>query len=147
MNDIELKRRTKQFALRVIRMSEALPRKMSADVLGRQLLRSATSVAANYRSACRARSRADFVAKMGIVEEEADESGLWLELLADSEILPATKLEPLKHEASELTAIAVASIRTARSRNANPQSTIRSPQSTSVDSANPQSAIRNPQCS
>lgn len=129
MNDAELKLRTKEFALRVIRMSDALPKSRAADVLGRQLLRSATSVAANYRSACRARSRADFVAKMAIVEEEADESVLWLELLAESGVLPPKRLRPLLVEADELTAIAVSSIRTARARQSNPQSQIRSPQS------------------
>ena len=129
MNQGELKVRTKQFALRVIRMSDALPRKMTTDVLGRQLVRSATSVAANYRSACRAKSRADFISKMGTVEEEADESGLWLELLEDAGLIPAKRLVQLRAEADALTAIAVSSIRTARARTANPQSAIRNPQS------------------
>lgn len=129
MNPEELKQRTKQFALQVIRLSEALPRKMTADVLGRQLVRCATSVAANYRSACRARSRADFAAKMGIVEEAADESAFWLELIADAGLLPAVRLEELRGEASALTAIAVTSVRTARLRAANPQSATRNPQS------------------
>ena len=128
MNAVELKQRTRQFALRIIRLSEALPRKMTADVLGRQLVRSATSVAANYRSACRARSRADFAAKMGIVEEEAGESAFWLELIADAGLLPATRLEELRHEAGALTAIAVSSVRTARLRAANPPSATRHPQ-------------------
>jgi four helix bundle protein len=128
MKSDELKQRTKQFALRVIRMVDALPRKKSADVLGHQILRSASSVAANYRSACRARSRADFVAKMAIVEEEADETVFWLEMIAESGLLPAKKLAELLNEANELTAIAVASIRTAR-RAANPQSAVRNPQS------------------
>ena len=127
MNNAELKQRTKRFALRVIRMSESLPRKMAADVLGRQLIRSATSVAANYRSACRARSRPDFISKMGIVEEEADESALWLELISESGLMSARRIELLHREASELTAIAVASIRTARSRKINPQSAVRTP--------------------
>jgi four helix bundle protein len=120
MNNQELKERTKRFALRVIRMTDSLPRKMSTDVLGRQVLRSATSVAANYRSACRAKSRPDFISKMGTVEEEADESGLWLELIGESGLLPAQKLDELHRDASELTAIAVTSIRTARKRSANP---------------------------
>lgn len=128
MNDAELKERTKHFALRVIRMSETLPRKTAADVLGRQLVRSATSVAANYRSACRARSRADFISKMGIVEEEADESALWLELLGESGLIASDRLEALHQEAHELTAIAVSSIRTARLRARSPQSTVRNPQ-------------------
>jgi len=115
MKDNDLKQRTKAFALRVIRMSEALPKKMTADVLGRQIVRSATSVAANYRSACRGKSRADFIAIMGIVEEEADETCLWLELITESGLLPAEKTSALHTEADELTAIAVASILTARS--------------------------------
>lgn len=128
MKNDDLKERTKRFALRVILMTDSLPRKMSADVLGRQVSRSATSVAANYRSACRARSRADFISKMGTVEEEADETGFWLELISESGLLPATKLQELHGEAHELTAIAVSSIRTARSRSANPQSAFRTPQ-------------------
>jgi four helix bundle protein len=129
MKSDELKLRTKRFALRVIRMVDALPRKKSADVLGHQILRSATSVAANYRAACRAKSRPDFVAKMGIVEEEADETVFWLEMIAESGLLPAKKLAELLAEANELTAIAVASIRTARRGAANPHSAIRTPQS------------------
>ena len=129
MNQNELKDRTKQFALRVIRLSDALPRKMAADVIGRQLIRSATSVAANHRAACRGKSRADFISKMGTVEEEADESGLWLELLGDSGLMPVKRLTALQQEADALTAIVVSSIRTARSRSVNPQSVIRSPQS------------------
>jgi four helix bundle protein len=129
MKSAELKQRTKQFALRVIRMTDSLPRRMSSDVLGRQLLRSATSVAANYRSACRAKSRADFVSKMGTVEEEADESSLWLELIGESGLMTTAKLEALHREAEELTAIAIASIRTARRSPVNLQSAIRNPQS------------------
>jgi len=79
MNKEEMKRRTKEFALRVIRLTEALPKTQTAQVIGRQLLRSATSVAANYRAACRAKSTADFISKMGTVEEEADESLFWME--------------------------------------------------------------------
>jgi four helix bundle protein len=127
MNNDDLKSGTKTFALRVIRMSGSLPRKMAADVLGRQLVRSATSVAANYRSACRAKSRPDFISKMGPVEEEADESALWLELLADSGLMRAKLLEPLHREAGELTAIAVTSIRTARAGRTVPQSAVRIP--------------------
>ena len=129
MNQNELKERTKQFALRVIRLSDTLPRQMAADVIGRQLIRSATSVAANYRAACRGKSRADFISKMGTVEEEADESALWLELLIDSQLVPAERLGALRQEADELTAIVVSSIRTARSGSTNPQPAIRSPQS------------------
>lgn len=124
-----LKLRTKQFALRVLRLTDALPRRASADVVGRQLLRSATSVAANYRSACRAKSRADFVSKMGTVEEEADESAFWLELLADAGLVTERDLADLRREADEITAIAVASIRTARRGATIPQSAFRHPQS------------------
>ena len=134
MKDTELKIRTKQFALRTIRMVESLPRTKGAEVLGRHVLRSATSVAANYRSACRAKSRADFISKMGTVEEEADESGLWLELLGEAEIIEAERIADLLHESGELTAIAVASIRTARDHSTG----------ASAPSANPQSAFRNP---
>jgi four helix bundle protein len=111
----DLQKRTKAFALRVIRLVERLPKNKTADVLGRQLLRSGTSVGANYRSACRARSPADFCSKMGIVEEEADESGYWMELLADSEHVKAHLLQDLLKASSEIVAMAVASIRTARS--------------------------------
>lgn len=116
MDEKALKERTKRFALRVIRLVNALPPGAVADVLGKQLLRSGTSVGANYRSACRGRSRAEFVAKLGIVLEEADESGYWLELLIDSEVMPAAQLTPLLNEANELTAIFVASIKTTKER-------------------------------
>jgi four helix bundle protein len=129
MTNAELKQRTKEFALRVIRMTDFLPREPAADVLSRQLIRSATSVAANYRSACRARSRADFVAKMALVEEEADESALWIEMLAPANLVPTKRLGPLRQEATEITAIAVSSIRTARARIGTPRSAIRTPQS------------------
>ncbi len=110
----DLKQRTKEFALRVIRLVESLPKSRTADVLGRQLLRSGTSVGANYRSACRARSAPDFQSKMGIVEEEADESAYWMELLTDAGLVKASRLEKLLVEANELTAIAVTSIKTSR---------------------------------
>jgi four helix bundle protein len=115
MNEQVLKQRTKAFALRAIKMVDALPKNRSADVLGRQLLRSGTSVAANYRAACRSRSPAEFLAKMGIVEEEADECGLWIELIGDSGLQSHAQLAELLREANELTAISVASIKTARS--------------------------------
>ena len=116
----DLRRRTKQFALRVIRLVRALPREEVCQVVGRQLLRSGTSMGANYRAACRAKSRADFVAKMGIVEEEADEAIYWMELLVDSEIVSLRLVRDLMAEADELLAITVSSIRTARSSKANP---------------------------
>ena len=114
MENDNLKRRTKQFALRVIKLVESLPQDQVARVLGKQLLRSGTSVGANYRAACRSKSAADFIFKMGIVEEEADESGYWMELLQDSGRIKATKVSALMQEAGELTAIAVSSINTAR---------------------------------
>lgn len=110
----DLKQRTKEFALRTIRLTESLPVSRAGEVLGRQLLRSATSVGANYRSASRARSKADFISKMGIVEEEADESAFWLELVAESGLMKVSKVESLLTETNELTAIAVSSIKTAR---------------------------------
>jgi len=114
MDEKELKARTKNFALRVIKLVQALPRNMTADVLGKQLLRSATSVAANYRAACRARSQAEFVAKMSIVVEESDESLFWLELIGDSGLMESARLQDLLKEADELTAIFVVSRATAR---------------------------------
>ena len=129
-----LQQRTRKLAVEAIRLIGDLPRTPPADVIGRQLVRSATSVAANYRSACRARSRREFIAKMGIVEEETDETAFWLELLDECHLAPVTRIMPLSREAGELLAITVASIRTAR-------------MGSRVSRANPQSAIRNPQCS
>jgi len=111
----DMKQRTRQFALRVIRLTEALPKRRLADILGRQLLRSGTSVGANYRSACRARSRADFIAKMGIVEEELDESLYWMDLILEESLVSRRRLGPLMKEADELLSMTVASIKTARS--------------------------------
>ena len=110
----ELRERTKQFALRAIKVFRALPRAVEAQVLGKQLLRSATSVAANYRAVGRARSRAEFTAKLGVVVEETDESVFWLELLGDAGILPKNRLDDLLREARELLAIFAASQRTVR---------------------------------
>ena len=110
----QLKLRAKQFAVRVVRLFKALPRRDEARVLGRQLLRSATSVGANYRAVCRARTRKEFISKIGIVVEEADETVFWLELLAGCEIVAARQLGPLTREAEELLAIFAASQRTAR---------------------------------
>ncbi|MCX5919343.1 MAG: four helix bundle protein [Deltaproteobacteria bacterium] len=109
-----MKQRTKLFAIAIIIFVESLPKKRTAEILGRQLLRSGTSVGANYRSACRARSAADFIAKMTIVEEEIDESIYWLELLVESKIIDIEKVQALIKEANELLAITVASIKTAR---------------------------------
>jgi four helix bundle protein len=114
MGDTDLKRRTKRFALDVITFVEALPEDGVARVLGRQLLRSGTSVGANYRAACRAKSTPDFISKMGNVEEEADESCYWLELLVDGGKAVETTAGSLIREANELVAISVSSINTAR---------------------------------
>jgi four helix bundle protein len=114
MHNENLKIRTKQFALRIIKLVESLPKDEVSRVLGRQLLRAGTSVGANYRAACRSKSKADFISKMGTVEEEADESGYWMELLVESEKVSPAKLFALMKEADELTAIAVTSINTAR---------------------------------
>ena len=97
----DLKTRTKEFALRVIRVVDSLPRKRSADIVGGQLLRAGTSVGANYRASCRARSPAEFRAKLGIVEEEADESVYWLEFLSESGLVAESKLRNLLQEANE----------------------------------------------
>jgi four helix bundle protein len=117
MNEQEFKDRTKQIALRVIRLAEFLPKTASAQIIGKQLLRSATSVGANYRAACRGKSSADVLHKLSIVEEEADESLYWLELLAESEIVSETKLSLLKRDINEIVAMTVSSIKTLRSKN------------------------------
>ncbi len=113
-NKPDLKRRTKAFALRILKLVDTLPKTTAGRALASQIVRSGTSVAANYRAACRARSTADFIAKLGIVEEEADETLFWLELLEESQLVPAAKLTAIKREADELLAITVASIKTAR---------------------------------
>lgn len=116
----ELKERTKQFAIRIVKMTQSLSRSDAARTLGRQVLRSGTAVAANYRATCRARSRAEFIAKLGVVVEEIDETVLWLELLVDTGIVPAHKLDLLLNEARQLLALFAASQATAR-RAANEQ--------------------------
>jgi len=109
-----LRDRTKRFALLVIRCCHAIPRNEESRIICRQLLRSATSVAANYRAVCRARSSADFISKMGIVLEEADESLFWLELLVESGVVAHEKLGHLLKESDELVSIFVASLRTVK---------------------------------
>ena len=116
MTKEEMKKRTKQFALRIIQLLESLPKGKVPDVIGRQLLRAGTSVGANYRAACRGRSKADFISKMGIVEEEADECIYWMEMLVEGKIMEFTKLESLMKEADEILAIIVSSIITARKK-------------------------------
>jgi four helix bundle protein len=127
-NEPDLKRRTKAFALRILKLVDALPKTTAGRAFASQIVRSGTSVAANYRAACRAKSPADFIAKMGIGEEEADETLFWLELLEESELVTAAKLTAIKEEANELIAITVASIKTAR-RNRAPNSAFRTPNS------------------
>ena len=127
-NEPDLKKRTKAFALRILKLVDALPKTTAGRAFASQIVRSGTSVAANYRSACRAKSTADFVAKMSIVEEEADETLFWLELLEESELVTAAKLTAIKQEANELIAITVASIKTAR-RNRGSNSALRIPHS------------------
>jgi len=114
MEKKDLKERTKKFALKVIKVVEMLPRGRIADILGRQLLRSGTSVGANYRSACRARSTADFISKIGVVEEEADETIYWMELLIEAGLVRKDDLISLLDEANQILAITISSIKTAR---------------------------------
>ena len=119
MESEELKLRTKKFALRIINLVQSLPKNLITDVLGKQLLRCGTSVGANYRAACRARSQADFISKITIVEEEADESCYWFELIEEAKLMKKELLKDIMKEASELTAIFTASGKTAKLRNAN----------------------------
>jgi len=128
MTQQEMKARTKRFALRVIKLVDSLPDARSSGVIGKQLLRSGTSVGANYRSACRAKSTADFVFKLSIVEEEADESVYWMELLVESSLVKAASLAALIDEANQLVAIVVSSIKTLK-RKRNPKSEFPNPKS------------------
>jgi four helix bundle protein len=114
VNENELKKRTKQFGLRVIRLVESLPSGQTSRTIGNQLLRSGMSVGANYRAACRGRSKADFIAKAGISLEEADECLYWMEMLQEAGIMPVDKMKDLMKEADELVAIFTASIKTAK---------------------------------
>ena len=115
VDEREFKNRTKQVGLRIIRVVEALPSTKTADVIGRQLLRSGTSIGANYRAACRGKSPADMIAKLAIVEEEADESIYWLEMLIDACILPGPRLSELIDEIDQIVAMVVSSQKTLRS--------------------------------
>lgn len=114
MIEDDLKKRTKKFALRIIKLVESLPDTPIARVIKYQLVKSGTSVGANYRAACRAKSNADFIAKMGIVEEEADESAYWIEILIESGLVKQSLVEDLLDETNQLVAIFVSSINTAR---------------------------------
>jgi four helix bundle protein len=116
MNEQIFKERTKNLGLRVIELVEGLPKNVTADEISRQLLRSATSIGANYRAACRGKSTADVMAKLAIVEEEADEAIYWLELLIESGVVAAAQVTELIKEANEILAMTVASIKTLRAR-------------------------------
>jgi four helix bundle protein len=113
MTEDDLKKRTKLFALRILKLVTALPRTIAGQTIARQLSRSGTSVAANYRAACRARSKVEFVSKLGIVEEEADESALWLELIIEGELMKRSLVEPLWVEANEIVVIITSSRKSA----------------------------------
>jgi four helix bundle protein len=114
MTEDGFKHRTKKYALRIIRLVDALPNGQSASTIGRQLLRAGTSVGANYRAACRGQSTAETLAKLSIVEEEADESLYWLELLAEADLVSPDRLHPLMTEGNQIVAMTVASIKTLR---------------------------------
>ena len=120
MDENLFKRRTKQLALRVINAVEGLSKNRTADVIGRQPIRSGASIGANYRAACRGKSTADVIAKLRIVEEEADESAYWMELLMESGLVSEARLSELLQETNEILAMTVASIRTLQKRNGNP---------------------------
>jgi len=125
MTERELLERTKQFALRIFKLVDALPRTIQGRAVAAQLIRSGTSVAANYRAACRARSKPEFVAKLGVVEEEPDERAFWLELIIETDLLSAAKVKPLLVEAGEIVAIMASSKKTAaKSQIANRKSQI-----------------------
>jgi four helix bundle protein len=109
MTEDDLKKRTKLFALRILKLVAALPKTIAGRTIGGQLARSGTSVAANYRASCRARSKAEFISRLGVVEEEADESALWLELIIEGDLMKSSLVKPLWVEANELTAIMTSS--------------------------------------
>ena len=119
MDEKTFKERTKKFALAVVQLVEALPRSQTAAILGRKSLRAGTSVGANYRAACRGKSASDVIAKLSIVEEEADESIHWIELLVDGAVVVPNRVDAIKKEANELVAMTVASIKTLRARRQN----------------------------
>ena len=116
MDANELKDRTKRFALRILKLSAALPPTIEGNIIRGQLVRAGTAVGANYRAACRGRSRAEFAAKIGVVEEEADESAFWLELIIEGSFLERARVSPLLNEANELTKIMASSRITAKKR-------------------------------
>jgi four helix bundle protein len=117
MNEQEFKQRTKALALRVIKLVSSLPKNTVSEVIGKQLIRSGTAVGANYRAACRARSTADLIAKLRIVEEEADECLYWMELIVEAKLLEVTNLRSIMSETNEILAMTVASIKTLVAKN------------------------------
>lgn len=129
MDEEELKQRTKQFALRIMKLVGALPDTVVARVIGRQLVRAGTSVGANYRAACRARSKAEFISKLGTVEEEADESAFWMELIIEDGLMKKELVEDLHREAEELVAIMASSRISARKKENNRKSQIKNQKS------------------
>jgi four helix bundle protein len=119
MSDQAFQKRTFDFGIRCVRLVEALPKSMAAQTIGKQLIRAATSVGANYRAAVRGRSRGDFLSRMGIVEEECDESLYWIDVLIELGFVSRKRAEPLRKEANEILAITVSSIKTARKNSKN----------------------------
>ena len=129
MTEDDLKKRTKLFALRILKLVAALPKTLAGRTIGGQLVRSGTSVAANYRAACRARSKAEFISRLGVVEEEADESALWLELIMESQLMKKALVEPLWIEADEIVAIMTSSRKSAGQSLLAAKSKIKTPKS------------------
>jgi four helix bundle protein len=116
MDEKTFKARTKRLAIAIIRQTENLPRSRAADVIGKQLVRSGTSIGANYRAACRAKSTADMINKMKIVEEESDETEYWLELLVEAGLVPESQIAETYKETDEILSMTTASIKTLRNR-------------------------------
>ena len=116
MDEKTFKTRTKKLAVAIIQQTESLPHTRAADIIGKQLLRSGTSIGANYRAACRAKSTPDMINKLKIVEEEADETQYWIEILTESGLVPAEQISPIYKETDEILAMTVASIKTLRIR-------------------------------
>jgi len=116
MNEKIFKERTKKLAIAIIRLVEEMPKSVAATAIARQIVRSGTSIGANYRAACRAKSNADMINKLKIVEEESDETAYWLELITEMGYLPPEKISPLARETNEIVAMTVASIKTLRAR-------------------------------
>src|SRR5260370_864261 len=141
MTEDDLKKRTKRFALRILKLVAALPKSVAGRTIGGQLARSGTSVPANYRAACRARSKAEFISRLGVVEEEADESALWLELIMEGALMKKTLVEPLWKEADELVAIMTSSRKSASSSLASETNRKRAARVSKTPIANPKSKI------